>query len=150
MQRIKKRVTIWGRFFKGKIGLRDTLVMMLPGRWRPRRSEETKFMIVACNQYHVELIKNNAVVVDAGANVGIFSIFAATEHPDATIYSFEPTRSIFEKLKENTKAYPQIKCFNIALGDVNGMATIVETNDSEGNYIGSGRVPGGNENNRLP
>jgi FkbM family methyltransferase len=93
------------------------------------------------NQHHVELIKDNGTVVDAGANAGVFSVFAATKHPHATIYAFEPTPSTFEALKENTKHYPNIKVFNCGLGEKNEMSTIVSAAHSGGNYLGTGGFP---------
>lgn len=98
--------------------------------------------IIKCNAYHEELIKKNAVVVDGGANLGVFSILAAVKHPDATIYAFEPTPSTFVALKENTKLYPNIKVFNCGLGEAERDATIVATPGNHvGNYIGEGGVP---------
>jgi FkbM family methyltransferase len=98
--------------------------------------------IVICNQYHVELIKDDAVVVDAGANCGIFSTFAAKNHPDCTVYAFEPTPNTFGTLLESTKTYPNIKCLNYALGDVNKQAYIVEEKrDNGNNHIGDKGVP---------
>jgi len=97
--------------------------------------------IIFRNQYHIDLIKENDVVVDAGANMGIFSIFVAMKHPNTTIYAFEPTPSTFEALKENVKYYPNIKIFNCGLGEKEGMASIIITGGSGANYIGEGGTP---------
>ena len=107
-----------------------------------RTFTEFERSIVIYNQYHVELIKERATVVDAGANIGVFSIFAAQKHPDATIYAFEPTPSTFKTLQENTAKYPNIKCFNCALGDQNGNTHIVDLGDFSGlNHIGEAGIP---------
>jgi len=53
------------------------------------------------NQYHVELITPNIAVIDAGANIGMFSIYAAIRHPNSTIYAFEPCAETFSVLLEN-------------------------------------------------
>ena len=97
--------------------------------------------VVYSNQYHIELIKDNAVVIDAGANAGVFSIFAAVKHPNATIYAFEPTPTTFEALKENTKDYPNIKVFNHGLGDKNETASIIVAEICGGNHVGEGGIP---------
>ena len=97
--------------------------------------------IIGLNQYRVQLIKDDAVVIDAGANMGVFSIFAAVNHPHATIYAFEPTPSTFEALRENTKGYPNIKIFNFGLGEKEKAAAIVMASGSGGNYIGDGGIP---------
>jgi FkbM family methyltransferase len=73
--------------------------------------------IVTSNQYHVELAYGS--IVDAGANIGIFSAFAAHLHPDATILSFEPDPSAFALLSKNLLGYPNVKVFNFALGNEN-------------------------------
>lgn len=97
--------------------------------------------IIGHNQYRVELIGKSGVVIDAGANMGIFSIFAAAKHPDATIYAFEPTPSTFATLKENTRYYPNIKIFNCGLGEKEKTSSIVIGKHSGANYIGEGGTP---------
>ena len=44
------------------------------------------------------------VVIDAGANIGTFSIFAVKEWPVEKIYAFEPFPETLEKLKYNIKS----------------------------------------------
>jgi FkbM family methyltransferase len=63
---------------------------------------------------------NELVLFDVGANKGDFSIalqhiFSGVNH---TIYSFEPSLDIYNHLKEKVSIYPNIKPFQIALGDV--------------------------------
>jgi FkbM family methyltransferase len=55
------------------------------------------------------------VVVDAGANIGLTSIFIATRHTDARIYALEPESGNFELLQKNTAAFRQIHCIRGAL-----------------------------------
>lgn len=96
--------------------------------------------VILNNQYHIELA--HGTVIDAGANIGLFSIFVANMHPDCTIYAFEPTPSTFETLKENTKYYPNIKVFNCGLGDENKTSSIVPVPENNGeNHIGEGGIP---------
>ncbi len=153
MKHIKARIMAWGWFFDGKLTFFQTLGMMFPQIWRPKSLRGHIFQIITQNQYHVELIKPNAAVVDAGANIGVFSVFAAQKHPDCTIYAFEPTPKTFDVLRENTKNYLNIKCFNCVLGDFNGTASLVRVPRSDraasiecrgledGNYIGHGGTP---------
>ena len=44
---------------------------------------------------------NERSFVDIGANIGYFSILVAKNNPSCKVYSFEPTPSIFNQLKEN-------------------------------------------------
>jgi FkbM family methyltransferase len=108
---------------------------------------ETYREIVEKNQYHAELIKSGDIVVDAGANLGIFSVYVASKHPDATIYAFEPTPTTFSALKYNTKSFLNVHVFNFALGDREGIVPLVETPVwSGGNFlVGSNPVPEKND-----
>ena len=123
--------------------LKDKTVMLfghpVEGAWNVR---EIINDIVLSNQYPIELIPDGSVVVDAGANVGVFSIFVAHFRPKAKIYAFEPTPKTFEKLKRNTRHYPNIKVFDYGLGDRNGSSSIIENKGFDvSNYIGEGGTP---------
>jgi len=158
MNSIKVRVQAWKYFLIGDITFFQALIIMMPNFMRPNKIDKTflfgkpfvgnlaeviglRTQIIKSNQYHQELIKEKDIVVDAGANWGIFSVFVAVKHPDATIYAFEPTPSTFSALKENTKYYPNIKIFSYGLGEKEKSASIVLKPDSGGNYIGEGGIP---------
>lgn len=55
-------------------------------------------------------IGEDDVVVDIGANVGVFTAFAANKTENA-IYAYEPFLKNFEVLKLNTKDLRQVNCF---------------------------------------
>lgn len=97
--------------------------------------------IIGCNQYHIELIKDNDIVVDAGANMGVFSVYAAVAHPHATVLAFEPAQLVFDVLKENTKYYPNIRVFGCGLGEEEKQASLALTRENGANFIGDGGVP---------
>ena len=46
-------------------------------------------------------IRRGVIVVDVGANVGVFSIFAASRHPDVRVLAFEPFPPAFRLLEQN-------------------------------------------------
>lgn len=59
--------------------------------------------------------KDDIVVLDIGANIGLFSLYV---HDTAKqVYAVEPTPSHFQKLLQMTKNYDNIKPLNIALHD---------------------------------
>lgn len=60
------------------------------------------------------------VVVDVGANVGYFSIFAALSFPKSTIYSCEPVPQTFSVLERNLGDRPNFRLFNIGFTDSPG------------------------------
>lgn len=65
----------------------------------------------------------DAVVFDVGANIGLYSLFARTVCPDATIHAFEPLPPVFEKLERNMAAYGvPAKLHRCALSDTDGEA----------------------------
>jgi FkbM family methyltransferase len=55
------------------------------------------------------------VIVDAGANIGLASIYFANKYPQARIIAIEPEQSNFQLLKENSAPYPQITPVQAAL-----------------------------------
>jgi FkbM family methyltransferase len=74
--------------------------------------------IITRDQYNAKrFIKDGDVIVDAGANIGVFSVKAAHDFPGAKIYAVEPTSSTFEILKKNTEHYPGVFCLNEGLSD---------------------------------
>ncbi|PIS12437.1 hypothetical protein COT70_00905 [candidate division WWE3 bacterium CG09_land_8_20_14_0_10_47_33] len=57
-------------------------------------------------------LKDGAVVLDAGAHIGLFSIFVASKFVGVRVFAFEPEPSNFALLKENIKNnYLQDKIF---------------------------------------
>jgi FkbM family methyltransferase len=59
--------------------------------------------------------KENLVVLDIGANVGLFSLYFQDQAK--MVYSLEPTPGHFSILKRLTANYPKITPLNIALSD---------------------------------
>ncbi len=47
-------------------------------------------------------------IIDAGAHIGLASVFFANRYPQATIISLEPNESNFEMLVRNSTGYPNI------------------------------------------
>lgn len=49
-------------------------------------------------------IRPGDVIVDIGAHVGVFSIYAAKKYPEAKILAFEPSPTNFDRLRRNLEA----------------------------------------------
>jgi len=47
------------------------------------------------------ILKNKDIILDIGANIGLFSLYATGVIPHLKIYAFEPFKDNFNKLKEN-------------------------------------------------
>jgi FkbM family methyltransferase len=72
-------------------------------------------------KWFVENAKENWVYVDAGANVGIYSILFSQLSPDGLVYAFEPTETavfLVENLQANQCA--NVRVFRNALGNKSG------------------------------
>lgn len=67
-------------------------------------------------------IKSDDIVVDVGAQIGIFSIFASKLTPRGKVYSFEPEFQNFKLLLENIKLNNchNIICFRQAISNKEG------------------------------
>lgn len=64
-------------------------------------------------------IQNGDVVIDCGANIGLFSAIAA--HKGAKVYSFEPDKTIVKNYLGKTAKYNEgIQIFECALSDYSG------------------------------
>src|SRR3954447_12496337 len=65
-----------------------------------------------------------SVLFDGGANVGEWSIQAATRCPGAEIHAFEISPPTFTELESNTRFLPAIRCRNLGLSDAPGTIRI--------------------------
>ena len=64
------------------------------------------------------------VIFDVGANIGQTAEKLSATTCANSIYCFEPVRSTFKQLQQNTSKIPKVECFEFGLSDVNGDATI--------------------------
>lgn len=72
--------------------------------------------------YHkgIAQLGENSVLIDIGANIGTFAVFAAIQNKKIKVYSYEPFEENFLLLKENVALNgleQEIKTFNCAIGD---------------------------------
>ncbi|MFZ5638789.1 MAG: FkbM family methyltransferase [Pseudomonadota bacterium] len=63
-----------------------------------------------------------SVVVDAGANIGLFALFVIAQCPDAVVHCFEPAPPVAELLRANTHRHPGILVNQAGLGATSGRA----------------------------
>ena len=97
--------------------------------------------IIIENQYDFKAHKN-AVVADAGANIGLFSLYACARGA-GKVYAFEPVKETYDMLKNNIAASRMEKVIlavNAALGARRGFAKIKCNTRGEG----SAMIVGGN------
>ena len=99
--------------------------------------------IILRDQYSAGAVRGKAVV-DAGANIGIFSLYARALGAKK-IYAFEAVRETFAMLKRNltlNRAGGKIEAVNIALGKERRTAELLYSPHGEGSaaIAGGGRV----------
>ncbi|MBC7915493.1 MAG: FkbM family methyltransferase [Pyrinomonadaceae bacterium] len=72
-----------------------------------------------CYDYPL-LFEQKPVIIDIGANTGLFSLRMKQLYPDSQIYCYEPFHLNFEQLSSNTKAsnLSNIEIFNCGVGGV--------------------------------
>lgn len=70
-------------------------------------------------------LRPDDVLFDVGANIGLYSLYAARRHPSMRIASFEPEYSNLHLLRDNVaenKVAAQVTIYPIALGDENRLS----------------------------
>jgi FkbM family methyltransferase len=61
---------------------------------------------------------DNAVIVDLGANIGVFTIYATTTANNVKVYAYEPLTKFFDMMEANVRLNGQeksVQCFNLAV-----------------------------------
>ena len=73
------------------------------------------------------------MVIDAGANTGLYSMLAATVAHKGKVYAFEPDAKNYSLLQKNTAGYENIHTYNLGLGDTETHKTFFAS-DYSGEY----------------
>ncbi len=58
--------------------------------------------------YDLQFVDKPSFIIDAGANVGMASMWFARRHPQADVVALEPDTGNFEMLKKNTARFPNV------------------------------------------
>lgn len=77
--------------------------------------------VVIGSGYDFEIPVPPAIIVDAGANIGMASLWFAKKFPKARIIAVEPDQENFDLLVRNTKAFQQITPVHAAIAAHDGM-----------------------------
>jgi hypothetical protein len=97
--------------------------------------------------YDFPVRDNVKFIVDAGANIGLASIFFANKYPDAKIIAIEPEKENFLLLKRNAEPYSQIIPVNAALWRSSGSIRLVDPGRGEHGFT---TVEGSNADGSNP
>jgi FkbM family methyltransferase len=71
--------------------------------------------VFIADEYRSPISISPKVIVDAGANVGMATLFFARQYPQARIVAIEPEASNFEMLKQNCQELPNVTLIRAAL-----------------------------------
>ena len=78
-------------------------------------------------------MKDGSVIVDLGANIGVFTIYATVTAADTTVYAYEPLAGFYELMQENVRLNSRdaaVHCFNYAVaGDSTTRTLYVQGTD---------------------
>ncbi len=80
------------------------------------------FILEANTSHKIFQIKCNDIVVDIGAHIGYFTLFAAKRSKDGKVFAFEPSKKSFSLFKKNIKInnYKNIISEEIAIAKIKG------------------------------
>lgn len=92
----------------------------------PSSDEITYEQVFKDKEYDFKEKTEPQVIIDAGANIGLASIFFANKFPSAKILSIEPEINNFKVLKENVEPYSNITPIHAALWDKNKTINLVD------------------------
>ena len=70
------------------------------------------------------------IIVDAGANIGVSSIWFAREYEDARIVAIEPDQGSLAVLRKNVGAFKNCIVLDAALGGERGFATLTNSEEN--------------------
>ena len=75
------------------------------------------------------ILFEGAVVVDAGANIGVYSQFLShCVGPTGVVHSFEPSPANFKRLQSATRTLSNVRLFQAAVGERSGSSKLYVSN----------------------
>jgi len=88
------------------------------------------YQVVMQDQYFTkDLLKPDSIVIDGGANVGLFSLMASHLTPKGRVFAFEPARVTSTALKQNTRDCENVEVLALGLGDKKRIAEMMVYGD---------------------
>jgi len=84
---------------------------------RPNKTDRKVYDQIFVDKEFDMTIPEPDVIVDAGAHIGLASLFFANKYPQARILALEPALNNYKLLNKNTKKYSNIETVRAALWD---------------------------------
>jgi FkbM family methyltransferase len=86
-------------------------------------------------EYRFDVTTPPSTIVDAGANIGLSSIYFANRFPQARIVAIEPEERNFELLERNTRPYPNVVAVHGALWHEDTSIALVDPGAGEWGFM---------------
>lgn len=148
IEKITHRIRLVSQYAKGEIPFHTLILMGLPSFLCPpalaRYIELNDLLegVILQDQYHARKhIKRDSVVIDAGANIGLFSILASALTPQGHVYAFEPAPETVKVFRKTTAGMPNITVVEKGLGDAKGVVPFAVAGSMGTNHIVTDRNP---------
>lgn len=104
-----------------------------PVHMRVRTTDPATYSeVLLRGEYVLDLPFSPKTIVDAGANIGMASIYFANRYPDARIIAIEAEASNFAMLERNVRPYPSIVPVHAALWNRDGQIGVTEPDRATG------------------
>ena len=89
--------------------------------------------------YYFDCSSDMPVIIDAGANIGIATLFFKNQYPNSKVICFEPDKINFGYLKKNVEinGLENIQLNNVALHDHEGLLSFYVQNNIKGGDVGA-------------
>jgi FkbM family methyltransferase len=101
----------------------------------PSSDIEVFYQVFRSEEYKFEANQSPDFIVDAGANIGLTSVYFARRFPDARILAIEPEASNFELLKKNVEGYPNVITFHGALWGKDAEVEVIDPGFGNWSFI---------------
>lgn len=86
-------------------------------------------------EYDFDVVEPPSVIIDAGANVGLASVYFANRFPHARILSVEPEADNFGLLRKNVQPYPNVIPIHAALWHENTEIDLVDPGFGQWGFV---------------
>jgi len=117
------RIYNWPQFLLTYLGFRGgpmTFFMRNGARIITGEAVDAVTLMVVFIRQEYGIVPDDAVVIDIGANIGVFAIYAAITAKNTSIYAFEPMEHTYNIMKHNiliNRLEDRIHPFNIGVAD---------------------------------
>jgi FkbM family methyltransferase len=111
-----------------------------PVTLRTRSSDiDTFAKVIAEGEYDLPPRENVRTIIDAGANIGLATLFFAERFPAARIFALEPESSNFALLLRNVASRPNVTCLKKALWAQSGLIDVYDPGDGNWGFRTGGQ-----------